>query len=231
VKQVVEVAHLCEKTERNVFNYAMDSNAAEPHTASNMSSLTTLSLTLAEIRTLDEDRFVERLGPMVEHSPWVARRAWGRGPFATRQSLFDALSTEIREAGNDEQLALLRVHPELAGQEARAGSMTADSQSEQGRLGLLRLDASTVRRIEDLNRRYRERFGFPFIAALRLHASLDSVLADGERRLTHDEVTERRIALEQVCEVMRGRLERTVTDEPTPTPSPDTSPTLAGSPS
>ena len=139
----------------------MDSNAAEPHTAPNMSTPTTHSLTLAAICTLDEDRFVERLGPVVEHSPWVARRAWGRGPFATRQALFDALSAEIREAGNDEQLALLRVHPELAGQEARAGSMTADSQSEQGRLGLLRLDASTVRRIEDLNRRYRERFGFP----------------------------------------------------------------------
>jgi 2-oxo-4-hydroxy-4-carboxy-5-ureidoimidazoline decarboxylase len=231
VQQVVEVAHLCEKTERNVFNYAMDSNATGTHTAAVMSSPTHTSLSLASIRTLDQDRFADRLGSLVEHSPWVARRAWGRGPFATRQSLFDALAAEIREAGNDEQLALLRVHPELAGQEARAGSMTADSQSEQGRLGLLRLDAFTVRRIEDLNRCYRERFGFPFIAALRLHASLDSVLADGERRLTHDEVAERRIALDQVCEVMRGRLERTVTDDPTFTPSPDTSPTLAGSPS
>lgn len=196
-----------------------------------MSSPTHISLSLASIRTLDQDRFADRLGSLVEHSPWVARRAWSRGPFATRQALFDALAAEIRSANDAEQLALLRVHPELAGQEARAGSMTTDSQSEQGRLGLLRLDAPTVRRIEDLNRRYRERFGFPFIAALRLHASLDSVLADVEQRLSHDDTTERRAALEQVCEVMRGRVERTVTDDPTPHPSPDIPPTLAGSPS
>ena len=212
-------------------NYAMDSNAIESHTASIVTTLPTVSLTLTSIRALDEDSFVARLGPVVEHSPWVARRARTRGPFATRQALFDALAAEIYGADSTEQLALLRVHPELAGQEARAGSMTADSQSEQGRLGLLRLDAATVRRIEDLNRRYRERFGFPFIAALRLHASLASVLADGESRLNHDDVTERRTALEQVCKVMRGRLERGVTDNPNPHPSPDTPPTLAGSPS
>lgn len=209
----------------------MDSNAVESHTAAVMSSPTHASLSLASLRTLDQDRFVARIGAVVEHSPWVARRAWSRGPFATRQALFDALAAEIRNADDREQLALLRVHPELAGQEARAGSMTADSQSEQGRLGLLRLDAPTVRRIEDLNRRYRERFGFPFIAALRLHASLASVLADGEQRLTHDDATERRAALAQVCEVMRGRLDRTVTDDPPPHPSPDTPPTLSGSPS
>jgi 2-oxo-4-hydroxy-4-carboxy-5-ureidoimidazoline decarboxylase len=231
MQEAVELAHLYEKTERNVFNYAMDSNATEPHTAAVMSYTTHVSLTLASIRTLDQDRFVDRLGPLVEHSPWVARRAWARGPFDSRHALFEALRVEIHGASDAEQLALLRVHPELAGQEARAGSMTADSQSEQGRLGLLRLDESTVRRIEDHNRRYRERFGFPFVVALRLHASLDSVLADGEHRLHHDALTERRTALEQVCEVMRGRLERTVTDDPSPHPSPDTSFNHAGSPS
>lgn len=198
----------------------------EPHTAAIMTSPSPASLNLAATRTLDEDHFVARLGTVVEHSPWVVRRAWAKGPFGSRQALFEALRAEIHGASDGEQLALLRVHPELAGQEAREGSMTADSQSEQGRLGLLRLDAVTVRRIEDINRRYRERFGFPFIVALRQHASLASVLTDAEARLTHDDRTERRAALEQVCEVMRGRLERTVTEDHVP-PS---IPTLAGSP-
>jgi 2-oxo-4-hydroxy-4-carboxy-5-ureidoimidazoline decarboxylase len=210
----------------------MDSNAERPHTETIMSSPSPVSLSMASIRTLDEASFVALLGAVVEHSPWVARRAWLRGPFDSRKALFDALTTEIHAAADAEQLALLRVHPELAGQEARAGTMTTDSQSEQGRLGLLRLDAATVRRIAELNRRYRERFGFPFIVALRLHAALESVLADGEQRLHHDAPTERRIALNQVCEVVRGRLERMVTDDATPSPRPPIShPNHAGTPS
>jgi OHCU decarboxylase len=126
----------------------------------------------------------------------------------------------IHGAGEARQLALLRSHPELAGQEARAGTMTPDSQSEQGRLGLLTLDAATVQQIEALNLRYRERFGFPFIVALRLHDSLASVLQTGETRLTNDDHTERHRALQQVCEVMRGRLAQAVTpDLPSPYPS------------
>lgn len=207
----------------------MDSNTGPPHTAAIMSSPPPGLLSMSSLRTLDEASFVDRLGALVEHSPWVARRARRHGPFGTRQALFDALTAEIHGASDAEQLALLRVHPELAGQEAREGRMTADSQSEQGRLGLLRLDAATVRRLDDLNRRYRERFGFPFIVALRLHASLASVLADGERRLDHDEATERRTALGQVCQVVRGRLERLVSDDTAPS-SPLPHPTSAESP-
>ncbi|MBU7574865.1 MAG: 2-oxo-4-hydroxy-4-carboxy-5-ureidoimidazoline decarboxylase [Hydrogenophaga sp.] len=179
---------------------------------------------------LDEATFCARLGPVVEHSPWVAREAWAARPFADWASLCDSLSRVIHGADEARQLALLRSHPELAGQEARAGTMTADSQSEQGRLGLLALDAATVQRIESLNRRYRERFGFPFIVALRLHGSLATVLQAGEARLANDALSERRNALQQVCEVMRGRLAQTVSPEPSPPPSPSVN-TLAGTPS
>jgi 2-oxo-4-hydroxy-4-carboxy-5-ureidoimidazoline decarboxylase len=133
----------------------------------------------------------------------------------------------IHGADDARQLALLRSHPELAGQEARAGTMTTDSQSEQGRLGLLALDATTVQHIETLNRRYRERFGFPFIVALRLHDSLASVLRAGDERMATDEHTERRQALQQVCEVMRGRLAQAVSPD-LPAPSPSSATTLAG---
>lgn len=181
----------------------------------------------ATLTALDEASFCARLGPVVEHSPWVAQQAWAQRPFAHWQALCDAMAGVIHGATDSRQLALLRSHPELAGREARAGTMTTDSQSEQGRLGLLALDPATVRRIETLNHRYRERFGFPFIAALRLHESLSSVLQDGEARLQNDAATERRQALQQVCEVMRGRLAQVVSPD---LPSPSPVPTLAGSP-
>jgi 2-oxo-4-hydroxy-4-carboxy-5-ureidoimidazoline decarboxylase len=88
--------------------------------------------------------------------------------------------------------------------------MTPDSTAEQTRLGLMALSAETMARLSGLNRDYAARFGYPFIVALRLHASLDSVLLSGEARLQHSAETEWPIALQQVCEVMRGRLVRVV---------------------
>lgn len=176
---------------------------------------------------LDEAGFVARLGTVVEHSPWVAREAWAARPFADWEALYAAMEKAIDRADPARQLDLLRTHPELAGREARAGEMTVDSQGEQARLGLLALDEFGIRRITTLNQRYQERFGFPFVVALRLHTSLESVFLAGEQRLKHDGPTELRTALLQVCEVMRGRLARAVAPTPPPsvsTPSPTESP-------
>lgn len=169
-------------------------------------------LPIAVLQALDHAGFAARLGGVVEHSPWVVERAWVQAPFTSFSALFETLCQCIHDATRPEQIALLRVHPELAGREAEAGTMTPDSSAEQARLGLMALSPRTMARLAALNRAYQSRFGFPFIVALRLHDSLDSVLLAGETRLVHDPDTELPIALGQVCEVMRGRLARAVHD-------------------
>ena len=114
----------------------------------------------------------------------------------------------VREATRDEQLDLVRAHPELAGAEAREGALTVDSSSEQGRLGFTRLSREEFLQMAELNRRYREKFGFPCIVALRLHASRDSVVDEMRRRLANDEQTEFQAALEQIGHITRGRLDK-----------------------
>ena len=187
-------------------------------------------LSIDALQTLERDGFVTLLGGVVEHSPWVVQRAWAKRPFNSFEALFEVLSGCIHDAAPAEQVALVRVHPELAGREAVAGTMTPDSNAEQGRLGLLALSPQDMARLTDLNRRYQAKFGFPFVVALRLHASLASVFQAFEARLAHDAGTELTIALQQVCEVMRGRLARAVADNnATPTPlSP--SPSLSTAP-
>jgi 2-oxo-4-hydroxy-4-carboxy-5-ureidoimidazoline decarboxylase len=218
--------------ECNVINYAMDSNAVATQTAAIMTTRPCPPIAWSSFDAMDELAFGALLGPVVEHSPWVAQRAWAARPFADRDQLFQAMAGVILGASRVEQLALLRSHPELAGHEARQGTMTADSQSEQGRLGLTALDAHTVQRIEQLNRRYRERFGVPFIVALRLHANLASVLRAFERRLQNDVATELGESLQEVCEVMRGRLNQTVLPPSAASSTSSTPiPTLSGSPS
>lgn len=181
-----------------------------------LASMTTthspLPLSLTALQTLGHVGFVARLGGVVEHSPWVVERAWAQAPFTSFLALFDALRQCVHDAAPPEQIALLRVHPELAGREAVAGTMTPDSSAEQARLGLMALSPQAMARLGALNRGYQDRFDFPFIVALRLHDSLESVLLAGEARLAHDLDTELPIALNQVCEVMRGRLARAVLD-------------------
>jgi len=143
-----------------------------------------------------------------EHSPWVAERAWPRGPFRGADELHGAMMAVVREASGAERLALIRAHPELAGREAAQGTLTPDSSSEQGRLGFTALTRAEFERMADLNRRYREKFGFPCIVALRLHATRDSVMAEMERRLANDKETEVRNAIEQIGHITRGRLEK-----------------------
>ncbi|HEX2199406.1 MAG TPA: 2-oxo-4-hydroxy-4-carboxy-5-ureidoimidazoline decarboxylase [Burkholderiales bacterium] len=163
---------------------------------------------LAELNALGEREFVARLGGIFEHSPWVAQQAFAARPFSSVDALHAAMMAAVRAASRPQQLALARAHPELAGVEAQAGRLTQDSSSEQARLGFTSLSRDEVLKMAELNRRYRERHGFPCIVALRLHATRDSVMEEMARRIDHPTDTELAAALEQIGHITRGRLQR-----------------------
>ena len=159
---------------------------------------------MEHLNRLDLPAWRERLGAVFEHSPWVAEGAWRKKPFASLDGLHQAMMAVAQAAPTEERLALVRAHPELAGGEA----LTVDSTSEQARLGFNRLSKDELAAMNDLNRRYREKFGFPCIVALRLHANRASVMREMERRLGNNEDTELANALEQIAHITRGRLEK-----------------------
>ena len=143
---------------------------------------------------------LERARGVFEHSPWVAERAWAQAPFNSVDALHAAMMAAVHSAAREEQLALIRAHPELAGREAKEGTLTTDSSSEQGRLGFLALSAAEFSTMQNLNRTYLEKFGFPCIVALRLHASRQSVMDEMKRRASNDVETEIRNALDQITD-------------------------------
>lgn len=165
-------------------------------------------MNLPQVNALTLAQFAARFGGVFEHSPWVAERAWQRRPFDSVDRLHASMMQVVGEASSEEQLALVRAHPELAGREAAKGELTADSSSEQGRLGFLSLDRSHVERMAELNRRYRQRFGFPCIVALRLHAGRESVMAAMQRRLGNTGQAELASALVEIGHITRGRLDK-----------------------
>src|SRR5258705_9207442 len=121
---------------------------------------------LTEINALDRAAFVERLGGIVEHSPWIAEGAWLRHPFASVDALHAAMVATLMGSPVETQLVVIRAHPELAGKAAIRGEMTADSKLEQSSAGLSQCSPQEFARLTALNRAYRAKFGFPFIIAV-----------------------------------------------------------------
>jgi len=162
-------------------------------------------LALADVNALDEDAFVAALGDLFEHSPWVARAAFDRRPFASVADLHGALEAAVRAAPRERQVALIRAHPELAGREARAGELTEASTGEQARAGLDRLTAEELGELAAVNRAYRERFGFPLVVCVREHTKA-SILAWGRARLGHTADDEVATALGEIAKIAGLRL-------------------------
>ena len=163
-------------------------------------------LSIDTVNAMDPATFAARFGDVAEASPWVAEVAFASRPFPDREALVEAFAGAVRAASREGQLALLRAHPDLAGRAATAGDIAEDSRREQAGAGLDRLTADEFARFHRLNDRYRERFGFPFIFAVK-GATKDAILAGFEARIDDDEEAERAAALANVERILRFRIE------------------------
>ena len=168
-------------------------------------------IALSDVNALSEDDFIARFGDVAEHSPWVAARAAHLRPFTHRAALIDAFQQAILGAPRSEQLSLLRAHPDLAGRAARLGALTADSTREQKGAGLDTLDDDEWARFHELNERYKNLFGIPFIFAVK-GATKHQILEAFESRLMTTQAEEYLTALTQVLRIVRFRLEAHVND-------------------
>lgn len=168
---------------------------------------TTPSPSLATLNALPEAAFVAALGGVFEHAPWVAEAASRQRPYASVDALHGAMLQAVEAAPEPVQLAFLRRHPELAGREAEAGTMTPESTHEQARGGLVGLSRDEVQRLRALNAAYAARHGFPLIIAVLDHdkAALLDVAA---RRVDAETADERAEAIRQIGRISRRRLER-----------------------
>ncbi len=162
---------------------------------------------LADLNAADEAGFMAALGDVYEHAPWVAQAASRQRPFVTLTALHNAMMAAVRAAPADQQVALIKGHPDLAGKAARAGAMTVDSKAEQASAGLDRLSETEFAQFHRLNNAYREKFGIPFIICARRH-SKDSILQQFERRLQNSAAAETDTALGEIFRIAALRLDQ-----------------------
>jgi len=166
-------------------------------------------MTLADLNRLDQAQFVAALAGIYEHSPWVPERAWSRRPFVDIDNLHAVLAAVVAAAEKDEQLALIRAHPELAGKAMTDGSLTADSTAEQSRAGLMHCSPAELARLRELNARYNANFGFPFILAVKGYDRA-GVIAEFARRVDNDAAEEFAENLRQIDKIARLRLDAVI---------------------
>ena len=160
------------------------------------------STSLATVNALARDEFVHTVGPVFEHSPWIAEAVVEVRPFGGVEELWEAMCAVVRAAPEERQAALIRAHPDLVGRAV----LTAESQGEQAAAGLLGLTEAEIALFERYNAEYKARFGFPFVICARLHKK-DAILAAFPVRLRSGKELERVTALEEIYKIARLRLE------------------------
>jgi len=159
-------------------------------------------MTIEALNSLDREVFVATIGWVFEHSPWVAERAWALRPFASVDALHRALVDQVEHASAEEQLTLLQAHPDL-GTRARVSDASA---AEQAGAGLDQLTREEFERLRGLNQAYRDKFGFPFLFAVK-GSSKHDILDALERRVASSREQEYPVALAQVYRIARFRME------------------------
>jgi 2-oxo-4-hydroxy-4-carboxy-5-ureidoimidazoline decarboxylase len=162
---------------------------------------------LTAINHAERGEFIDLLGDIYEESPWVANQCVAERPFASVAELRETMRRTVEDATHDEQLALLRAHPDLGEQT----EMTDASESEQAAAGLDELGPEQYETFQRLNDRYREQFGFPFIMAVK-NETPDTIQAAMERRVDHSEEAEFQAAMDEVHKIAELRLDEMVAE-------------------
>ena len=156
---------------------------------------------------MDKHDFIARYGGIYEHSPWVAEQAAADAADIDDVGELARLMAEcVDNAGEEQQLALIRAHPDLAGKAQVAGQLTAESTAEQASAGLDQCSKVEYEKFQALNEAYKEKFGFPFVMAVR-GSTRQEILDAFSERLQNDYDLEFETALVEIHKIARLRLE------------------------
>ncbi len=160
-----------------------------------------MGYSIAHLNQMSQSEFVEQLGAVFEETPTIAEQVWEKRPFADVDDLHQKMTTIVKTMSQTAQLRLIRAHPDL-GSKAK---MAEASVQEQSGVGLDRLSSQEYARFQSFNQAYKDKFGFPFIIAVRNH-SKSSILDAFDRRLKNSLVTEIAQALLEISTIAHFRL-------------------------
>lgn len=164
-----------------------------------------MRINFPQLDSLSRDEFVRIVGPVFEHSPWIAEATWAKRPFVSVEQLHQQLCETVTRATEAQQLALICAHPDLVGRAALAGTLTRESTNEQASAGLGNLTPEEVGLFQQNNAAYKEKFGFPFVICARLNKK-EAILNGFKVRLQNSREQEVKAALGEIFKIAELRL-------------------------
>ena len=174
--------------------------------------MNTQKITLQEINAYTREKFITVLGGLFEGPPWIVAQSWSARPFASIAQMYQTFCDVMYAAPLEQRIALLQAHPDLVGRAALAGTLTPESTNEQASAGLDALSSTEIATFTQLNKDYRDRFGFPFVICVRENKKA-SILAGFADRLHHSRPQEIEVALGEVAKICLFRLHDLVVQE------------------
>jgi 2-oxo-4-hydroxy-4-carboxy-5-ureidoimidazoline decarboxylase len=159
-------------------------------------------MTLDVVNAMHAQEFINVFGDVAEHSPWVAAQAAEACPFDKRDKMIEVFASAVRNATLEKQLALIRAHPDLASKV----KLTDHSQREQADAGLTSLTTEEMAEFTRLNAAYKAKFSFPFVFSVK-GADKNQILDSFRERIANSTEDELSIAIAQVCNILRFRIE------------------------
>lgn len=154
------------------------------------------------------DHFIDLYGSIYEHSPWIAKRVLENRDIErldTVESLHRAMQQVVDTASYDQKIILIQAHPDLACTPEKRDKLTHESQNEQSKAGLDHCTEQEFASFQELNRRYRDKFGFPFIIAVR-GLNRREILDIFKKRVENNREAEFESALAEIHKIANGRL-------------------------
>lgn len=170
-----------------------------------------IKISLKTLNMANQAEFTQHLSGIYEHSSWIPNKAWHHRPFTSIESLHITMLKIVEDASQAEKLKLLQAHPQLAGQEAKAGTLTNASSQEQTSAKLNALNSNEMNEITQLNKTYLATHHFPFIIAVKGH-NKESIFDAFRRRVNNATQIEQIEAISQVGLIASFRLNALLTN-------------------
>jgi OHCU decarboxylase len=158
-----------------------------------------------KIEKLSEIEFAEVFGNIFENASWIAEKLYTRRPFENFQDLSNKMISIFEDSGYEKKIKILKSHPDLA-DKTKIGSLTQDSNKEQNKAGLDECTEKEFNEFKNLNSEYKNKFGFPFILAVK-EKKKSEILINFKKRILCDKQMEFDEAVKQVKQIANLRLE------------------------
>ena len=154
-----------------------------------------------KVNKLNKSDFISIFGNVFEKTEWIAEKCYDSKPYNNVQELVNKMMEVFENSIKEKHLEILNSHPDLAVKK----KLTKESENEQANANLNQCTNEEFEEFNKLNKKYKKKFGFPFIIAVK-GKNKNEILNIFRQRITNNINLEFEEAKKQVKKIATFRL-------------------------